>query len=164
MERELSDHENEGSASGRRASDGRPMLAGVEVREEDLEPQKGLHFVAMVFRVSSVVILLLALWQFADWWLDPPPGGAGMAVLVSDTIRLIVVSALLWAAGNLADLLIKSHYDIRAGRILLARTAHMIQQMGIANGTLPPPKGDADRRSHAAESTTPPGPRTPPAR
>jgi hypothetical protein len=163
MERVPSEHEHEASPTGRRISDGRPMLAGVEVREEDLEPQLGLHFVAIVFRVSSVVILLLALWQFTDWWIDRPPGGAGMAVLVSDTIRLIVVAALLWAAGNLADLLIKSHYDIRAGRILLARTTHMIQQMGVSNGTLPPPHGDADRRG-AAEGQAPPASRTPPAR
>jgi hypothetical protein len=162
MQRE-SHEEIEGNAPGHRAVEGRPVLAGVEVREEDLEPQKSLHFIAIVFRVSSVVILLLALWQFADWWMDPPPGGAGMAVLVADTIRLIVVSALLWAAGNLADLLVKSHYDIRAGRILLARTTHMIQQMAIANGNLSRAPGETDRRGHPAVPVSPSAPRTPPA-
>ena len=152
MERGQSDEENESRATVRRSPGGRALLAGVEVRDEDLEPQVGLRFVGMVFRISAVVILLLALWQFTDWWLDRPPGNVGLAVLVSDTIRLIVVSALLWAASNLADLLVQSHYDIRAGRILIARQTYMMQQMGIANGTLPSPPSppspppESDRR------------------
>ena len=104
MERQTSD-EDVSSSADKRASGARTVLAGVEVRDEDLEPQPGLHFVKIVFRVSAVVILLLALWQFADWWMDRPPGNIGMAVLVSDSIRLIVVAALLWAASSLADLI-----------------------------------------------------------
>jgi hypothetical protein len=164
MEREQADDEHASNVTGRRSSGTRTTLAGVEVRDEDLEPQVGLHFIGIVFRVSSIVILLLALWQFADWWLDRPPGDVGLAVLVSDTIRLIVVAALLWAASNLADLLVKSHYDIRAGRILLARQTYMMQQMGIANGTLPATPPDTDRRGLTAEQSIPPSRRTPPER
>lgn len=115
----------------------RPMLAGVEVREEDLEPQKGLGVASTVVHVSAVVILLLALGQFAAWWLDRPPGGAGMGLLVGDTIRLIVLSALLWAAGDVIRLVVKTHYDIRAARILLARQTYMMRHMGVASGELP---------------------------
>ena len=112
------------------------MLAGVEVREEDLEPQKGLHIVGLLFRISSVVILVLALGQFGAWWLNRPPGGAGIGLLLGDTIRLMVFAGLLWGAGDLANLMIKTHYDIRAARILLARQTYMMRQMGEANGTL----------------------------
>src|SRR4051812_7752877 len=115
----------------------RPLLAGVEVREEDIEPQRGLHVTAIVFRISAVVILLLALWQFGAWWADRPPGGVGIGVLVGDTIRLIVFAGLLWAAGDLATLLIQTHDDIRAGRILLARQTYMMRQWGLARGVLP---------------------------
>ena len=146
MERGQSDDENESNVTRRHSGSGRTMLAGVEVRDEDLEPQTGLHFIGMVVRVSSIVILLLAVWQFGDWWMDRPPGDVGLAVLVSDTIRLIVVAALLWAAANLADLLVKSHYDIRAQRILVARQTYMMEQMGIANGTLPARPSESDRR------------------
>lgn len=164
MEREHPDEENQSNATHRRSSGTRTLLAGVEVRDADLEPQPGLHFVGIVFRVSALVILALALWQFTDWWLDRPPGNVGMAVLVSDTIRLVVVSALLWAASNLADLLIKSHYDVRASRILLARQTYMMQQMGIAAGTLPPTLPDLDRRGLTAEQSIPQSRRTPPGR
>src|SRR5687768_14075961 len=95
----------------------RPHISGVEVREEDLEPQRGLKTMSWVFRGSAAVIFLLAIYQFIAWWLDPPPGGVGTGVLVGDTIRLIVFAALLWAAGNVGILIIKIHYDVRAGRI-----------------------------------------------
>ena len=125
----------------------RPQINGVEVREEDLEPQRGLRTMAWVFRSSAAIILLLALWQFASWLMDPPPGGVGVGVLVGDTIRLIVFAALLFAAGNLAVLVIKIHYDVRAGRILLARQTHMMKQTGLAQGVLPKHEPtDDDRR------------------
>ena len=115
----------------------RPTLAGVEVREEDLVAMPGLNFVAIVFKVSAAVILTLAIWQFVDWWIDRPPGNVGLAILVSDTIKLIVNAALLWAASSLASLLIRSHYDLRASRILLARQTYVIKQMGIHSGAIP---------------------------
>lgn len=127
--------EGEGNETKRREGK-RPLLAGVQVREEDLEPQTGLHVAAIVFRVASAVIAILAVVQFAAWWFDRPPGGAGLGLLVGDTIRLIVFAGLLWAAGDLAALLIKTHYDVRASRILLARQTYMMRQMGIVRGEL----------------------------
>ena len=133
----------------------RPMLAGVEVREEDLEPQKGLDVAGTVVHVSAVVILVLALGQFAVWWLDRPPGGAGMGLLIGDTIRLIVLSALLWAAGDVIKLMIKTHYDIRAARILLARQTHMLRDMGVARGELPVAgEHTGARRAHDEHATS----------
>ncbi|HST57777.1 MAG TPA: hypothetical protein VLK84_03745, partial [Longimicrobium sp.] len=79
----------------------RPVLAGVEVREDDLESSKGLEVATTVIRVAAIVVLLLALFQFGHWWTDRPPGGAGVGLLVGDTIRLIVFAALLWAGSDL---------------------------------------------------------------
>jgi hypothetical protein len=103
----------------------------------------------MVVHVSAGVILVLALGQFAAWWLDRPPGGAGMGLLIGDTIRLIVLSALLWAAGDVIKLVIKTHYDIRAARILLTRQTYMMRSMGVASGELPAVEEPAGtRRAH----------------
>jgi hypothetical protein len=128
----------------------RPVLAGVEVREEDLEPTRGLEVATMVLRGAAVVVLLLALFQFGHWWFDRPPGGVGVGLLVGDTIRLIVFSALLWAGSDLASVMIKTHYDIRATRILTARQTYMLKQMGIANGSLPEHDDIGHRRAHDA--------------
>lgn len=134
-----------------------PELHGVEVREEDLEPQKGLHVAATLFHVAAGVILVLALAQFTVWWLDRPPGNIGIGVLVGDTIRLIVFAGLIWAAGDLANLLIKTHYDVRAARILLARQTYMMKQMGIAGGELPIIEETIERRGVDPEDTIEPG-------
>lgn len=128
----------------------RPVLAGVEVREEDLEPTKGLEVATAVLRAAAAVVLLLALFQFGYWWFDRPPGGAGLGLLVGDTIRLIVFAALLWAGSDLAAVMIKTHYDIRATRILAARQTYMLRQMGIANGSLPEVDDIGNRRAHDA--------------
>lgn len=139
-----------------RVHDDRRILAGVEVREEDIEPQRGLHVTSAVFRVCAVIIFLLALWQFGAWWVDRPPGGVGIGVLVGDTIRLIVFAGLLWAAGDLASLWIQTHDDIRAGRILLARQTYMMRQWGIAKGGLPIIEPASDRRGVEPEATVVP--------
>ena len=128
----------------------RPVLAGVEVREEDLEPTKSLEVATAVLRAAAAVVLLLALFQFGYWWFDRPPGGAGLGLLVGDTIRLIVFAALLWAGSDLAAMMIKTHYDIRATRILAARQAYMLRQMGIANGSLPEVDDIGNRRAEDA--------------
>lgn len=127
----------------------RPMLAGVEVREEDLEPTKGLEVATTVVRVAAAVVLLLALFQFGYWWFDRPPGGVGMGLLIGDTIRLTVFSALLWAGADLAAVMIKTHYDIRATRILMARQTSMMKQMGMAKGALPPDEAGHRRADDA---------------
>lgn len=116
-----------------------PTIAGMDVREEDIESQKGLHIAVIVIRAAAVVIFLLALVQFGAWWLDRPPGGVGVGLLVGDTIRLIVVASLLWAGGELATIMTRTHDDVRIARILLARQTYMMRQMGITTGDLTPP-------------------------
>jgi hypothetical protein len=138
--------EGESDETGHRPGQ-RPLVAGVEVREDDLDAQPGLHVAGVVVRVSAVVVLVLALGQFAAWWMDRPPGGAGMGLLIGDTIRLIVLSALLWAAADLINLWVKTHYDLRASRILLARQTYMMRQMGIAAGELHLTQAEGARRA-----------------
>jgi hypothetical protein len=140
----------------------RPVVAGVVVRDEDFEPKKGFHFTAIVVRVSAVIILLLAIWQFVAWWMDRPPGGVGVGLLVADTIRLIVLAGLLWSAGELADLMIATHYDIRAARILLARQTYTLRQLRIELVGLTGEEGEGDRRTGGRSADVDPraGPET----
>lgn len=135
-------------------SDRGELLAGLHLRDDDLEPQPGLRFASTVFRVCAIVILVLALWQFADWWMDRPPGDVGLSILVADTIRLIVLAALLWAASTLAGLFVKSHYDLRATRILLTRLSHVVREMAAAQGHLPsrPPGARRDEDPDAGRT------------
>jgi hypothetical protein len=101
-----------------------PNIDGVAVREDDIEPVKGLRTIAMIFRGLSIILLILMVLQVFFGVTSAVPLSAG--VVVADAVRLIIFAGLLWGAGDLAVLFVKSHYDLRATRILLARVNHTL--------------------------------------
>jgi hypothetical protein len=103
-----------------------PNIDGVPVREDDIEPVKGLRTIAVIFRGLSIILLVLMVLQafFAATSVAPLSPG----VVVADAVRLIIFAGLLWGAGDLAVLFVKSHYDLRATRILMARVAHALER------------------------------------
>ena len=123
-------------ADQRRDSHDRPMLAGITVREEDIETVKGIRAVAYLFRGMAVLLLLLAAAQIVSAVTSTVSLSIG--VFAAEEVRLIIFAGLLWGIGDLAVLWVKSHYDIRATRILLPRVAYMMRQRGEADGTLRP--------------------------
>jgi hypothetical protein len=67
-----------------------------------------------------------------------------MTILVEGT-RIVVFAGLLWAAGDLAIMLIESNHDLRAVRILLGRLNgrmdRLATEVGDAPSPSPPPHG-----------------------
>jgi hypothetical protein len=120
----------------------RPILAGVQVRPEDIEPTHGIHWIAMLFRVMAALLLLLMVVQVFFGLTGAVEISYG--VLFAEAIRLLIFAGLLWAGGAIADLYIKSHYDLRATRILVARLAYRIDRLQ-AGGESGPAAGDPDR-------------------
>jgi hypothetical protein len=124
----------------------RPMLAGVPVREDDIESVKGLRFIAYLFRGMATLLLLLMVLQVMSGLSGAVVASPG--VVFAEAVRLVIFAGLLWGAGDLAVLWVKSHYDIRASRILLARLEYMMRQQGEADGRSFPtgelPRGDGD--------------------
>lgn len=104
----------------------RPNIDGVVVREADIEPVKGLRTIAVIFRGLSIILLVLMALQVFFAATSAVPLSAG--VVVADAVRLIIFAGLLWGAGDLAVLFVKSHYDLRATRILMARVAHALEK------------------------------------
>jgi hypothetical protein len=111
------------------------MLAGVAVREEDIEPAKGIRSIALIFRGMAILILLLMVLQVVFGLTSTVPISIG--VLLGDAVRLAIFAGLLWAGGDLAVLWVKSHHDLRATRILMARVAYMLQHATKQNGKTP---------------------------
>jgi hypothetical protein len=111
-------------------------IDGVPVREEDIEPVKGIRAVAVIFRGMAIILLLLMTLQVFFALTATVPLSIG--VVTADAVRLIIFAGLLWGAGDLAVLFVKSHYDLRATRILVARLAYTVRQMGEADGRIPP--------------------------
>jgi hypothetical protein len=126
----------EPDADQRHDSHHRPTLAGITVREDDIETVKGIRAVAYLFRGMAILMLLLAAVQIVSAVTSTIPLSFG--VVVAEEVRLLIFAGLLWGAGDLAVLWIKSHYDIRATRILLTRVCYMMREMGEADGKLPP--------------------------
>ena len=122
-------------------------LAGVQVREEDVESVRLIRAVVYLFRGMAVLLVFLAVIQIFSAVTSTVALSIG--VLAAEVVRLVIFAGLLWGGGDLAVLWIKSHHDIRATRILVARIAYMTRKMGEADGTLP----RADRTSRADRET-----------
>lgn len=112
------------------------LLAGVAVREGDIEPAKGIRTIAVLFRGMAILLLGLMVLRVFFAITSTVPVSAG--VVFAESVRLIVFAGLLWGFGDLAVLGIKSHHDIRATRILNARIAFMLHQMGKSGGGFKP--------------------------
>src|SRR5438093_184085 len=89
-------------AEHRRHLDGRPSIAGVSVREDDVEPVKGIRTIAVLFRGMAIVLLMLMILQVFFGLTSTVSMSIG--VLLADAVRLIIFAGLLWGAGDLAVL------------------------------------------------------------
>ena len=103
-----------------------PKVAGVHVREDDVEAVLGLHWVAWLFRALSVLVFVLMVLQLALGLTSTVELSVG--VLFAEAVRMLILSAMLWAAGALADLFVRSHHDLRATRVLLTRIAYRLRE------------------------------------
>ena len=101
--------------------------AGMGVRDEDLEPHAGLRYIARLFKVLSLLLILLLVAEIVIGIFRQ--GAAGIPSLLVDATRLIVFAGLLWGAADMALMLIESNHDLRATRILVGRLNGKVQQL-----------------------------------
>jgi hypothetical protein len=95
----------------------------------------GLHSVAILFRILAGLLGLIIVLQILNTVTSPLEFSYG--ALIAESLRLIIFAGLLWGAGELADLFVKSHHDLRSIRILLTRLAN--QENG-ERGATPGPR------------------------
>jgi hypothetical protein len=93
----------------------------VQVRAADLEPYVGLRYVARLFRIIAMIILMLLVAEVAVGFYQE--GWSSVWSLTAEVSRLLVLAGLLWGAGDLMILLIDIGHDVRATRILVGRQA-----------------------------------------
>lgn len=120
-----------------RAGPGQPQVVGMEaegddhygddrnqrdpgaIRAEDTEPYLALQYVARLFKIAAmVVVVALTAEVIAGVALE---GAGALFPLFAEVIRGIVLAAILWGAGDLTVLLIDVGHDVRAARVLLGR-------------------------------------------
>lgn len=139
-----------------RRTEGRddPTPAGMNVRDEDLEPHAGLRYIARLFKLLSLLLILLLVAEIVIGIFRQ--GAAGIPSLLVDATRLIVFAGLLWGAADMALMLIESNHDLRATRILVGRLNGKVQRLIEAEGGAP-----ATRTERPVVVTTPPPPDVP---
>lgn len=97
------------------------------IRAEDTEPYIALQYVARLFKIAAmVVVVALTAEVIAGVALE---GVGAIFPLFAEVIRGIVLAAILWGTGDLTILLIDVGHDVRAARVLLGRlSARAAQQ------------------------------------
>jgi hypothetical protein len=115
----------------------------MKVRDDDLEPHAGLRYIARLFKLLAVLLLLLLVAEAVLGLIQQ--GQAAIPTLLVEATRLIVFAGLLWGAADMALMLIESNHDLRATRILVGRLNGRMQSLERAvreGGARPAPSSD----------------------
>ena len=97
------------------------------VREEDLEPHAGLRYVARLFKILAILLILMLIAEIVIGLTQQ--GSAAVGTLLVEATRTIVFAGLLWGVGDMALMLIESNHDLRATRILVGRVNMNLQKL-----------------------------------
>ena len=89
------------------------------VRAEDLEPHEGLRYIARLFKVLAVLMLLMMVGEVVSGIMAD--AGNALPVLIGEVTQMLVLAGLMWGVGDITVLLIDLGHDIRVSRILLGR-------------------------------------------
>jgi hypothetical protein len=108
------------------------------VRAADLEPYITLRYIARLFKVLAVLIIVMLLGEVVTGLVID--GTAALVTLIGEGTRLLVMAGLLWAGGDLTLLIIDAGHDLRVARILLGRinTQLHLNSTAAAARTEPP--------------------------
>jgi hypothetical protein len=99
-----------------------------EVRGEDLEPYVTLRYIARLFKVLAILILVMMIGEVALGLMRD--GARALTMLIGEASQLLVIGCVLWAAGDVAVLLIDAGHDLRVARILLGRINSALHEQG----------------------------------
>jgi hypothetical protein len=90
-----------------------------EVRTEDLEPYVALRYIARLFKVLAVLLVVMLLGEVITGLIKD--GAQSLMTLLGEATRMLVQAGFLWAAGDITILVIDAGHDLRVARILLGR-------------------------------------------
>jgi len=88
-----------------------------EVRTQDLEPYVTLRYIAKLFKVLAVLMVIMLVGEIVAGL----SADASLPELLGEITRMLVLAGLLWGIGDLTLLGIDAGHDLRVARILLGR-------------------------------------------
>ncbi|HEX2208030.1 MAG TPA: hypothetical protein VHG93_10145 [Longimicrobium sp.] len=89
------------------------------IRAEDTEPYIGLQYVARLFKVVAMVVIVALTAEVVIG--IGTEGTQAIIPLFAEVIQGGVLAAILWGASDITLLLIDLGHDVRAARVLLGR-------------------------------------------
>ena len=90
-----------------------------EVRNEDLEPYVTLRYIARLFKILAVLMVIMLIGEVVSGILAE--GTAALMTLIGEATKFLVIAGLMWSGGDITLLLIDAGHDLRVARILLGR-------------------------------------------
>jgi hypothetical protein len=90
-----------------------------EVRSADLEPYITLRYIARLFKVLALMMVVMLIGEV--YFTITAEGQFRLADLIGRVTQLLVIAGLMWGGGDLTLLLIDAGHDLRVARILLGR-------------------------------------------
>jgi len=99
-----------------------------EVRTEDLEPYVTLRYIARLFKVLAILMLVMLIGEVVTGLVTE--GQGALLTLLGEATRLLVLAGLMWGGGDITVLLVDAGHDLRVARILLGRINATLQRSG----------------------------------
>lgn len=90
-----------------------------EVRSQDLEPYITLRYIAFLFKILAVIMVIMLIAEIVTGLTTD--AADALPTLIGEITQLIVLAGLMWGGGDLTLLLIDAGHDLRVVRILLGR-------------------------------------------
>jgi len=97
-----------------------------EVRDQDLEPYVTLRYIARLFKVLAVLMIVMLIGEVVTGLATS--GVAALMTLLGEATRFLVLAGLMWSGGDITVLLIDAGHDLRVARILLGRINASLHQ------------------------------------
>ena len=119
--------QNRRHREARDGGDQATLPPAARVREDDLEPFGALRYIARLFKLLAILLLLLLGAEVVLGLTQE--GTAALVNLLVEATRLIVFAGFLWGAGDMALMLIETNHDLRATRILVGRLHDQIERL-----------------------------------
>jgi hypothetical protein len=90
-----------------------------EVRSQDLEPYITLRYIARLFKVLAVLLIVMLIGEIVAGLATD--ASEAVTTLIGEVTQMLVLAGALWGVGDLTMLLIDAGHDVRVARILLGR-------------------------------------------
>ena len=99
-----------------------------EVRTQDLEPYVTLRYIARLFKVLAVLMVVMLIGEIVAGLSSQ--GAASLPELIGEITQMLVLAGLMWGGGDLTLLVIDAGHDLRVARILLGRINAELHRKG----------------------------------